>query len=251
MIANYNKKETKNENKEHLQQDKKKESNKKETEQGSSEQRKNMNKKEPQNKVNKEEMNKESNNETKNKEESKIVGNTILKLPKLTPKSTTKTKYKTKKQQEQENKTRMESRNQKSLKSYFEKQAAENKEKQQQIKQITEIKLKTTRINNPNLAEQEQETILTTKNEQTNRQEVKNDSNLAASAVKITPTLSVKVLGKNVTDLMTLKSFLARKKSERDSKQAQIRRPSSANSDSSQSNAAMYAHSGENNLQNS
>ena len=173
----------------------------------------------------------------------------ILKPPKLTPKSTTKTKSKTKKQQEQENKEKIESRNQKSLKIYFEKQAAENKEKQQQTKQITEIK--TTRPNTPTLAKQAKETKITTRSDKTKKKEEMSDSNLATSSAKITPTLSVKVLGKNVSDLMSLKSYLARKKSERDSKQAQIRRPSSANSDSSQSNAAMHAHSGENVLHSS
>ena len=44
------------------------------------------------------------------------------------------------------------------------------------------------------------------------------------SPVRITPAVAVKVRGKNVTDLMSLKSFLARKKSERENRQAEKRR---------------------------
>ena len=44
------------------------------------------------------------------------------------------------------------------------------------------------------------------------------------SPVRITPAVTVKVRGKNVTDLMYLKTFLARKKSERDNRQAKMRR---------------------------
>ena len=38
------------------------------------------------------------------------------------------------------------------------------------------------------------------------------------------PTLSVKVSGRDVTDLMSLKTFLNRKKSEREAKQVDMRR---------------------------
>ena len=51
------------------------------------------------------------------------------------------------------------------------------------------------------------------------------------SPVRIKPDITVKVRGKNVTDLMSLKSFLARKKSERENRQAEKRRkPADTNS---------------------
>ena len=51
------------------------------------------------------------------------------------------------------------------------------------------------------------------------------------SPVRIKPDITVKVRGKNVTDLMSLKSFLARKKSERENRQAEKhRKPADTNS---------------------
>ena len=53
---------------------------------------------------------------------------------------------------------------------------------------------------------------------------VTRESHNSVTPAKITPGLSVKVRGKNVTDLMSLNSFLVRKKSEHESKQAQTLR---------------------------
>ena len=119
----------------------------------------------------------------------------------------------------------------------FEKQATENNKKKQQT-QIQEIKTKTTNLNTPALAKQETLTNTTTKKTITNKQESTMDENPCKSAVQITPSLTVKVLGKNVNDLMSLKSFLARKKSERDSKQAKNCRTPQQSSDSSTCSAA-------------
>ena len=50
------------------------------------------------------------------------------------------------------------------------------------------------------------------------------ESPINVTPAKITPSFYVKVKGKDVTDLMSLKSFLARKKFERESKQAESMR---------------------------
>ena len=127
----------------------------------------------------------------------------------------------------------------------FIKQAIENKKKQQ-IKQIQEIKSKTTNTTTPALAKQQNQDNPTTSKHPDEQKQEMNSENPGTSAVRVTPSLTVKVLGKNVTDLMSLKSFLARKKSERENMQAQNRRPTSAISDSSHCNAAIAHTLGKN-----